>query len=179
MFAAAGKTVASVWGSGSFFDNCGRGASLGATGGNIVRCVFNQCWFSSASTDHGCIAFTSPGGFFSGLSLTDCDFYLNTIHGFCAYDTGVKDVQVNGGRFAQNGSAGLAFGVSQPVSKWSVLGVASGQTNGLAGNQYGIFVFGSPNNYTCALNDFTGNTVASQAGLGVSTAILVNFANRF
>lgn len=185
-FADAGRVIASIESSNSFYDNCGRGVSLGATGAGsaIVRSSFNGDWFGSAHLDHGFIAFTGSGGVVDGIELTSCKFPLNAINGLMIFDTGVRNVRVVAGYAAQNGTTGYGFGatdISNPVSDWSVVGATSGATDGLSGNRYGIYNAGGPNsrNYTCALNDFRGNLIAATNGLvAVSTATEINFGNR-
>ena len=182
-FAATGKVIASLEASDSFFDSCGRGASISANGGAIVRSVFINSWFGSASVDHGLCVSTSAGGFIDGLELSSCSFLLNSHNGFVAFDSGVRNVRITGGYAAQNGDAGIALGIdpSSPVSDWSVIGINSGASNGLAGNRYGIFNAGGVNshNYTCAFNTVRGNSVAGLNGIiATSTATEVNFGNR-
>lgn len=166
-----GDVVASLWGSGSFFDNCGRGASIGAPGGAVVRAVFNQCWFSSSSVDHGCIAYTANGGTVNGLSLSDCDIYLNAANGFQAYDPGVRSIDLLGCRAAGNGQSGIAMGNSpgSPVHDWSVIACRSGPAGGLPGNRHGLFAIAGYSGERIGLNDLRGNSDSSWSGINVAS----------
>lgn len=172
VYVEAGKALASLWGSTSFFDNCGRGASIGAAGGSVVRSVFDQCWFSSASVDHGFIAFTSAGGVVDGVSLTNCDLYLNAANGFTAYDSGVRNIDLLGCRAAGNGQSGIAMGVGpgSPVSDWSVTSSVAGAGFGLPGNgAYGIFAVAGAQNYTVGMNRLRGNGLGATAGINFAS----------
>lgn len=178
VFTAPGKVVASLWGNMCFFDNCGRGASMIANGGAIVRSVFNQCWFSSAKTDHGFHASTSVGGVIDGVAFTNCDFYLNAANGCSIYDGGVRNVDLTGCRAGQNGQSGFAMGVNAgvPVHDWSVIGCKAKASAGVAGNgAYGLFAIPGHTGARVHLNDFRGNGAGPWSGVSPGPNVTGNF----
>lgn len=177
VFVPAGKTVASLWSNMCFFDNCGRGASLIANGGAVVRTVFNQCWFSSSHTDHGFHSSTSLGGNVDGVAMTNCDFYLNVANGCSIYDGGVRNVELFGCRAGQNGQSGFAMGLNagSPVHDWSVIGCKSKAAAGVAGNAaYGLFAIPGHTGTRVAMNDFRGNGAGPWSGIGAGPAVIGN-----
>lgn len=179
VFVPAGKVLASLWAEVALFDNCGRGASIIADGGSIVRCGFNRCWFSSAHVDHGFFAGTGATGAVDGLALTDCDLFLNAANGFTAYSAGVKHVDLLGCRAAANGQSGIAMGVASgaPVNDWSAIGCVAGAYGALAGNTlYGLFAAATPTGHRVASNDLRGNGAGPWAGVPVTSAVIGNLA---
>lgn len=177
VFVPAGKVLASLISVASWFDNCGRGASLIADGGAIVRIGFNRCWFSSSHVDHGFFAGTAGAGIVRGLALTDCDIHMNAANGFTAYTTGVSHAALLGCRAAANGQSGIAMGVSvgAPVHDWSATACTAGATDDLPGNaMYGIFAAARPTGHRVASNDLRGNAAGPWAGVPVTPAVIGN-----
>lgn len=174
VFANPGKVIASVWANNSFFDNCGRGCSIIANGPGaaVVRCLFDQCWFSSASVDHGvALAVNSSGGIVDGVDFNVCHVFLNAKDGIRVHSPGVKNVRVNGGSYANNGAGGISF-ANPGITDFSVMGVRSGNTDGLSGNGHGIFIAGGCNNYRVIGNDVRGNTIGNLSDDGVGPKVV-------
>lgn len=156
VFVPTGKIVASLWIDESFFDNCGRGGSLGAAGGSLVRTEINRSWFSSAHTDHGLMAFTAYGGVFQGLAVSRTTFHANANgHGLYVNDSGVQGVDVDTCRAAGNGLAGF----NMQTADWSVRNSRSGACDGFGGNAWGLVASTSPN-FTFGGNVMQGNRIS-------------------
>lgn len=164
-------TIASVWANNSFFDNCGVAARLYAEGGAIVRSLFNQCWFSSASASHGVSLGTASGGRIDGVDINACHVFLNTIDGVNIADAGVRNVRITNGSFAQNGASGVS--VIGGASEFAVIGTRIGNTHGLNGNRYGIFIGSALSaNYILTNNDLRGNTTTAIADAGSGAKVV-------
>lgn len=167
--ASPGKVIASVWANNCFFDNCGAGGDIFADGGAIVRSLFDQCWFSSA-TSSGLRLHTARGGSIDGVDVNACHLLMNSLAGLSIGDAGVKNTRVTGGAFAQNGAAGIS--VTGGAGEFAVIGARIGNTHGLSGNGYGIFVDTGSTNYTIAYNDVRGNKTLPIVDAGVGAKIV-------
>lgn len=163
-------TIASVWANNSFFDNCGVGARLYADGGAIVRSLFDQCWFSSASSVGFALA-TSRSGRIDGVDINACHIFLNAVDGVNIADSGVHNVRITHGSFAQNGASGVA--VIGGASEFAVIGARIGNTHGLNGNRYGIFIGSALSaNYILTNNDLRGNTTGAIVDAGAGAKVV-------
>lgn len=162
IFASGGAGIASVWVQNSFLDNCDRGCSIGASGSGsaVVRLLFNQVWFSSAHTDYGVCLYATSGGIVDGVDFVGCHVFLNAASGIVVTSTAVKNVNVLGGAFAQNGGAGVSFAVSG-IESFSVKGIRAGASYGCTGNTYGIFVESGCTKYIITDNNLLGNTTTN------------------
>jgi hypothetical protein len=159
--ADAGDTIASVWCNNSYFDTSTKGIVMFANGASasIVRCIFDQCWFSG-HTDTGAELQTTGGGVINGVEFNGCHGFLNGDDAITLLDTGVTNVSVNGGAYAQN--AGGAVSVGAGVSSWNVRNARMGSSHGLTGNTYGVFIAaGASADFSITNNDLRGNVTAS------------------
>jgi len=156
--------IDSVWATNSFFDNCfNNGVHILGDGYTIARCRFSDCWFSSAGTN-GVVIDVSGAGIVNGVDFANCHAFLNGVNGILTNNRKAININIVGGQFAQNGTSGIAFETS--ASSWGVIGVRSGQTATLSGNQFGLFVNGSAADNTRVVGgDFRGNTVTNMTGL--------------
>lgn len=166
VFVETGKVLASLWVKNSFFDNCGRGVSLGAAGGSIVRSNFDKVWFCSATTDHGMILYTSGVGQVDGTEIVNCEGCGAAANGLNAFNQGVINTRVLGGHYAGSGQSGIAFGTtsSTPMRDFSVQAARCGQSFGWGPNNVGIFVPAAADGYAILGNDARGNTSVNISG---------------
>lgn len=171
----AGQSVASVWANDCFFDNSSYGAVLDTTGGNIIRIIFDQCWFSSSTNQGVILSKTSGSGTLAGVLFDGCQFFLNGSHGLWIANSAWEDVFVQGCAAAQNGGDGI--NVAANTGKFQIQNCRIGASQGLTANANGIVIAaGSSDNYVIAGNDLRGNTSAalSDGGTGTSKRILGN-----
>jgi hypothetical protein len=172
----AGQVITSVWANNCFFDTCSRGlfATALAAGSSIVRCLFDQCWFASASSS-GVHLGTGGVGAISGMDFNGCQFVYNTGNGITLNDSGVAEVHIRGCDIAGNGGSGV--GVAANVNKFSVTNSRVGDSHGFVGNAYGVFIAaGTTENCVITNNQLTGNTTASLVddGTGINRVIHSN-----
>lgn len=133
--------------------------------------LFNQCWFSSASTSHGVSLGTASGGRIDGVDINACHVFLNTIDGVNIADAGVRNVRITNGSFAQNGASGVS--VIGGASEFAVIGARIGNTHGLTGNRYRIFIGSALSaNYILTNNDLRGNTTSAIADAGSGAKVV-------
>jgi hypothetical protein len=154
----AGEVISSVWANNTFFDTSGRGLYAQAQGASasIVRCIFDQCWFSG-HTNEGVRLETSGGGVIDGMDFIGCHVFLNGSHGISIIDTGVTNVRVNGGAIC--GNTGNAVEVAANVGDFSFQGAKIGSGYGFGGNLRAFNIAaGSGNNIQITDNDMRGNT---------------------
>ena len=152
-----GQIVASLWANNTFFDNSSRSLYLVTAGGNIVRSLFDQCWFSS-SQNEGIRLETSAGGVINGVDFNGCHIFLNAGNGIQIGDTGVSNVRIADCVIANNGGNGV--NVAAGVGTVSIQSSRIGNTHGLTGNTGdGItFAAGAGDNIHVVNNDLRGNT---------------------
>jgi hypothetical protein len=156
-----GKAVTSLWVVDSHLDTSTRGVWLNPQGGQVVRSKFSDVWMSGHSAQ-GFFAYPQGGGI-DGVDIEHPHCHLNGSNG-AQVEAGAKNVRISGGAFAQNGVSGIAFGPN--VQDFSVRGVRSGDTDGLAGNAaYGLMIFPpGQNNYQVFGNNFRGNVAGKIFG---------------
>lgn len=157
---ASGKTLASLWSNNTFFDNSGRGVYLKAAG-NIVRCLFDQCWFSSSDLE-GMRIEALTGGLIDGVDVTNCHGFANASNAINVLGANAKNVRVSGGAYAGNGDAALRFGAG--VTQFGVHGARIGASYGFGVNAAGITFDGSNNYFQIIGNDMRDNTVGAFFG---------------
>jgi hypothetical protein len=176
----SGQVITSVYCLGCLFDNSTgqalRMKPLHASGA-IHRHTYVGCWFSSTSAGQGALLDTATvGGAIDGVEFVGCEFFLNSLSGLEIEGTGSANIRVNGGKFAQNGVAGIVAGGG--VSKWSVVGATIGACGGLSGNTtYGVQSLpGISNDFIIAQNTFlsNGSSPLSIASTGARRIIVDN-----
>lgn len=151
----AGQSITSLFCTNTFFDTAQRGVFLQATGGGVIlRSIFEGCWMSS-HVNQGVLMQTSTGGIIDGVDYDDCHMFLNAGGGFNAADSGVKNISVLGGQYAQNTGTALNFNAN--VQRFKVKGATIGDTSGLSGNTTGIAVAAGCDNFSIEGNTILGN----------------------
>lgn len=165
VFVPTGRALASLWSLNTFYDNCGRGVSLGAAG-TIVRSLFQTNWFSSSRADHGLVLYTSGSGSIDGTDINNCHVFGNAANGVHVFSPGVRNTRVLGGVYAGNGQSGIAFGTlpTTAIGDFSVQSARIGAAHGFGPNAVGIFVSSSAPNYQILGNDVRGNALANVSG---------------
>jgi hypothetical protein len=178
----ASQVCASVRAVNSFFDNAGTYGVLvqpQSVSGTVNRMCLATCWASSAGTNGMLFDTDTVGGSIDGVSITDVECYLNGTDGIRLAGAGTINVQVNGGKFAQNGNNG--FTALANVTKFKVENGRYGPQGSLTGNgNDGIQILaGTSDEYQIIGNDCTGNTVAGvvDGGTGTSKVVSGNLPN--
>lgn len=159
---ASGFAVTSVYASDTFFDTATNGLIVAPTGtGAVVRCKFNQCWFSSHAA-YG--AHISAGGttVVDDIEFTACHWNLNANDGILT-DLGPINVRINGGSGGQNGGAGAKF----LGTDFAVHNARFGTVGAFAANgTYGVDIAAAAcDNFDVSNNDLRGNTTAAYRNL--------------
>ena len=163
----AGQTVASFWANNTFFDTSSRGALINPSGtaANVIRCIFDQCWFSSHSID-GVLLTNGAGAVIDGVDFNGCHFFLNPSSGISISDASCKNIRISDSAIAQNGT-GVA--IAAGVSEFSVQSCKIGAGYGLTANTTGIsFAAGTSGNFHIANNDLRGNTTIISGVAGIT-----------
>ena len=164
-----GQTIASFWSQSTFYDTAQRGllANVG-DGGNIVRSIFDECWFSSHTAD-GALLVTTGTGVIDGVDFNGCHFFGNGASGLNLAGAGTKNVAMNGGAACGNVDGG--FLVGDGVNEWRVTGGARlGAGYGFPGNARGLSLAGSSDNYVLVGNDLRGNSGGPTFGLPAASS---------
>ena len=114
----AGQTVASFWANNTFFDTSTRGVLINPSGAssNVVRTIFDQCWFSGSTID-GMLLTNGAGGTIDGVDINGCHVFLNSSSGINIADVSCKNIRVSDSAIAANG-AGII--VNSNVSEFSI-----------------------------------------------------------
>lgn len=169
----AGNTIASLWASNSFFDTSVRGLLVDASAGQMVRCMFNSCWFGGHS-QQGVLIQPSGSAYVRGIEFNDCHVLLNTIDGINVASSAVRDFKVHGGQFSANGGSGIA--IAAGVSNFQIQDARIGNTGDLSGNTTGISIAaGASDNYMITDNNMTGNgTTLVNGATGVNRIVANN-----
>lgn len=177
---AAASGIFSLFANNTFFDTSGtNGIRFYADGTNvgIYRCIFDQCWMSSAGANGVAMA-TANTGVIDGIDFLGCHAFLNGANGYKIDDKGVKNVRILGGQIAGNGTAGASAGISftNSCSHISIIGCRIGDVSGIAGNKdYGIYTPDGCANIIIVNNDITGNSItALLTGSLVGTNVITN-----
>jgi hypothetical protein len=154
----SGEGAVSIWANNTFFDTSDRGLyMLAENGGNIARCLFDQCWFAS-SVNQNILMQTATGGLINGIDFNGCHIFLAGADGVLIDDSGCSNIKFHDCSVSQNPLTGIAIAAN--VSNISIQDSIIGSGYGLTGNQYGIFVAaGSGGNIQICNNKLTGNTV--------------------
>lgn len=154
------KGVFSVYCINTFFDTAA-GSSVkflgGATGTNIQRVKFINCWFSGSVTGCEFSAVTSTNKA-TAIDFVGCDIYSNSSNGILA--TEVQDFSLNNCRVAGNVTAGVnTAATTGSVTKFNIQNCVVGPTAGVGANGIGINIqAGTYGAYTVTGNIITGNT---------------------
>ncbi|BCG79532.1 hypothetical protein [Mesorhizobium sp. 113-3-3] len=160
----AGQSVVSVWANNTFFDNCTRALYVQAvgTGAVVGRCMFDQCWFSSA-TFEGIRLETGSGGVVDGIDFISPHIFLNAV-GVSLRDAGVTNARFINPNIVKN--TGDGFFANTGVTKFSIIGGKIGTGGGFSGGNggNGINLAGSNDQYIIKGADLTGNAGAALAG---------------
>lgn len=174
-----GQSVAAVFATNTFFDTAQANGAIispvAGSNGNIVRCHFIGCWFSSAGQNG--VSIGNPGtGTVSGIDFDSCMMVLNGANGL-AVDGGTA-INVHGGVYGGNGAVGIIYQAG--VTSFSVIGVATGAYDGVGGNgQFGVAVEAGPSDdYIISLCRLAGNVVGgiSDGGSGANKFVGNNIA---
>lgn len=173
----AGSEVVALWALNTFFDTAGvHGVRLKATStGGIYRCIFEQCWASTAG-NHGFQISTASGGTIDGVDINDCHMFINSGNGINVEDSGCKNIRVHGGAYCGNGS-GAASGIAfiDTIDGGCVIGARVGNGYQFSGNStYGIYIGTGCTNITIADNDLRNNGTAAIAVGAVGTGIYIH-----
>ena len=163
----AGQTVASFWANNTFFDTSSRGVLVNPSGAssNVVRTIFDQCWFSSHSID-GVLLTNGAGGNIDGIDFNGCHFFLNPGSGISISDVSCKNVRVSDSAIANNGTG---VSIAAGVSEFSIQSCRIGAAYGLSANTNGItFAAGASGNFHIANNDLRGNTIIINGVAGIT-----------
>lgn len=151
------KGVFSVYCINTFFDTSS-GSSVkfqgGATGTNIQRVKFTNCWFSGGATGCEFAASTSTNKP-TAIDFVSCDIFSNSANGILA--TEVQDFSLSNCRIAGNTTAGVnVLAAASSATKVNIQNCTVGPTAGIGANGIGINIqsgtYGSIN--------ITGNTVS-------------------
>lgn len=154
------KGVFSVYCSNVFFDTAA-GSSVkfqgGATGTNIQRVKFVNCWFSGSVNGCEFAAATSTNKA-SAIDFINCDIYSNSANGILA--TEVQDFSLNTCRIAGNATAGInTLATVGSMTKFNIQNCTVGPTAGIGANTIGINIqAGTYGAYNITGNNVTGNT---------------------
>lgn len=157
--------ITSVWANNTFFDTSGLyGVRMVAAGAGdvITRCIFDQCWMSSAGLT-GTVLATGAGGVIDGIDFLGCHMLLNGVNGMDIQGTGCANISVRGGAYAGNASSGIT--VVGSISNISIDGAFLGAGYGVPGNAYGVFLGSGITRLSVVDNTIVGNTTAP-VGLG-------------
>ena len=153
---ASGDVIASIFAAHSFFDTADFGLFVRTvTNGSIVRCSFNQCWFSSHS-QYGVYISSGHGGLIDGIDFTLAHVFANRFNGISVLGASTFGVDISASKIAGNGGAGVAF--SESTAAFSVMNSRIGRTCAFGGNKYGVFVDAGCVQYRVIGNDLIGNT---------------------
>lgn len=154
------KGVFSVYCTNIFFDTAS-GSSVkvegGATGTNVQRAKFTNCWFSGSVTGIEFAAATSTNKA-TAFDFVNCDIYSNSAFGILA--TEVQDFALSNCRIAGNTTAGIRTNATAgAVTKFTIQNNTIGPTAGIGANGIGIdIVAGTYGSYIITGNITTGNT---------------------
>lgn len=154
------KGVFSVYCTNVFFDTAA-GSSVkflgGATGTNIQRIKFVNCWFSGSVTGCEFAAVTSTNKA-TAVDFTNCDIYGNSAFGVLA--TEVQDFSMSNCRIAGNTTAGIRTNAATgSVTKFNIQNNTIGPTAGFGANGIGLdIVAGTYGGYNVTGNNVVGNT---------------------
>lgn len=154
------KGVFSVYCTNVFFDTAA-GSSVkfmgGATGTNIQRVKFVNCWFSGSVTGCEFAAVTSTNKA-TAIDFIGCDIYSNSANGILA--TEVQDFGMSNCRVAGNVTAGVnTVATAGSVTKFNIQNCTIGPTAGVGANGIGVNIqAGTYGGYTVTGNIVSGNT---------------------
>lgn len=154
------KGVFSVYCVNVFFDTAS-GSSVklmgGATGTNIQRIKFSNCWFSGSVTGCEFSSVTSTNKP-TAIDFSNCDIYSNSAFGVLA--TEVQDFSMSNCRVAGNTTAGVRTNaVAGSVTKFTIQNNTIAPTAGIGANGIGIdIVAGTYGSYIVKGNNVNGNT---------------------
>lgn len=150
----AGKVAASVFANNCFFDTSDYGMRMIADAGNIVRPIFDQCWFSGHVHD-GVRMQEINGGQVRGAQFIGCQAYINGGDGFRSELSGDTDLLFMGCRGAGNAGGGISM--ATPQNRFQVLGCNTGNSDGFNGNGVGVYLDPGCNYYQVSNNMAFGN----------------------
>lgn len=152
----AGKVVASVYASNTFFDTATYGIRIEPAGGSVVRSHFVNCWTSS----HARTGTTIDGskGLVDGMTFVNLQSNLNAENGVTILGEHAKNISFLGGEIAENKGSG--FFVGNGVSRFYLQNLMIGAVHGLKGNMQGVTIGRSCREYVVRNNDIRGNQVS-------------------
>ena len=173
---SAGQVATSVYAVRSFFDNAGnigvRMVPLSNTG-TIQRVQLVGCWASSAVNNGVQIDNSAHGGGINGVEIIGIEAYANGGSGLTVNvsGTGSGQIDVLGGKFAQNGNDGIQ---SFACPSLKVVGARCGPVGAFTGNAgYGFQNTGAAANMMVLDCDLTGNTGGAFADSGSGSGKMV------
>jgi hypothetical protein len=171
----SGDGAAAIWANNTFFDNSNRGLyMLASNGGNITRCLFDQCWFAS-SVNQNILMATTTGGLINGVDFNGCHIFLSGADGVLISDSGCSNIKFNDCSVSQNVLSGIKLGSN--VSNVSIQDSVIGSGYGLLGNTNGVTVSaGTGGNLQICNNKLTGNTSSNfnNASTAITNVIFGN-----
>ncbi len=171
----AGKVVASLYATNTFFDTAQTGIYLGPSGGNIVRTQFLNCWTSS-HTGNGVVVDASVGGIM-GVTFVNHQTHLNGINGVLVQGPNSSDIVFSGGEASQNVGSGVTC--SATVTGLYIRNFHAGTGHGLTGNDYGIYIPAGVTNYEISNCVCIGNTTNQIVDLAKTGRVYHNNAGTF
>lgn len=161
IFPTTGQSVFSLKAVSCFFDTATRGISIVTSGtGGVYRCHFTDCWTSSMSS-HGVIIDTTSGGTVDGIDFVNHESHLNGDNGFTILGTNSINIRITASNACENESG---FYAGTGVTKFYLRDFYAGATDGLSGNNYGVFLNGTNSNYAIENCTCQGNTTAQISG---------------
>jgi len=170
-----GEGALSIWANNTFFDTSNRGLyMLASNGGNIARCLFDQCWFAS-SVNQNILMATATGGLINGIDFNGCHIFLGGADGVLISDSGCSNIKFHDCSVSQNAFSGIKIGSN--VSNVSVQNSIVGSGYGLLGNTDGVTIAaGTGGNLQICNNKLTGNTSSNfnNASTAITNVIFGN-----
>ena len=171
----SGEGALSIWANNTFFDTSDRGLyMLASNGGNIARCLFDQCWFA-ASVNQNILMATATGGLINGIDFNGCHIFLAGADGVLISDSGCSNIKFHDCSVSQNTLSGIKLGSN--VSNVSIQDSIVGSGYGLLGNTDGVTVSaGTGGNLQICNNKLTGNTSSNfnNASTAITNVIFGN-----
>lgn len=154
------NTIPSVFCSNTFFDNGVIGLSITGAAGNVKRCHFNNCWFSSNTAQGVLINAVNT----NEVAFSVCQFYQNTI-GIDAQ--AATDWTVRGSAFAGNTVSAIKT-TAAATHSFTISENMIGDTGGFGPNAQGINIqAGTYKRYAVVDNrGFETNTTKGWIDLG-------------
>jgi hypothetical protein len=171
-----GQGVYSMFVNNCFFDSALTGMQISTTGtGEVQRCRFANCWFSSM-VNNGVSLVQGGTGNITGIHFSDPHMIVNGASGISINNSGVSDVTINGGEICGNSAHGVFIGAG--VSNFSIVDATIGIGSGFGANgQWGIIIApGASDKYIITNNRMYSNGAGafSDGGTGLNKSVIGN-----